>query len=62
MGVAARILPVRAVGVPSGFHSRAAFWAVEKNPGAMALTRMPTLEKWTASHWVKLLMAALAPE
>ncbi|MNT98613.1 hypothetical protein D3C72_2412360 [compost metagenome] len=27
----------------------------------MALTRMPTLDMWTASHWVKLLTAALAP-
>ena len=36
IGVAARILPVRAVGVPSAFHSRAAFCLVEKKPGAMA--------------------------
>ena len=53
MGVAARIFSVREVGVPSSFQSRAAFWRVEKNPGAMALTRMPVLAKWTANHWVK---------
>lgn len=62
MGVAAKIFPVRGVGVPSGLNSRDAFCLVEKNPGAMALTRIPTLEKCTASHWVKLVMAALAPE
>ena len=45
IGVAARILPVRAVGVPSAFHRSAAFCFVEKKPGAMALTRMPILEK-----------------
>ena len=38
-------LPVRAVGVPSSFHSSFAFCLVEKKPGAMAFTRMPTLEK-----------------
>ena len=62
MGVAARILPVRAVGVPSGLKRSAAFCFVEKKPGAMALTLMPTFEKCTASHWVKLDIAALAPE
>ena len=62
MGVALMILPVRAVGVPSAFHSSFAFWAVEKKPGAMALTRMPVLAKWTASHWVKLEMPDLAAE
>ncbi|PTX58500.1 hypothetical protein C8P63_11687 [Melghirimyces profundicolus] len=25
------------------------------------MTRIPDREKWTASHWVKLLTAALAP-
>ena len=34
----------------------------EASMPSMALTRMPTLEKWTASHWVKLEMAAFAPE
>ena len=33
IGVAARILPVRAVGVPSAFHTKsAAFCFVEKSP------------------------------
>ena len=62
MGVAARIFSVRGVGEPSGFHSREAFCLQEKKPGAIALTRMPALEKCTASHWVKLDTAALAPE
>ena len=62
IGVAARILPVRAVGVPSAFQRSAAFCFVEKKPGAIALTRMPILEKCTASHCVKLEMAAFAPE
>ena len=62
MGVAARIFPVRGVGLPSGLKSSAAFCLVAKKPGAMALTRMPTLEKCTASHWVKLVTAAFAPE
>ena len=62
IGVAARILPVRAVGVPSAFQSKAAFCFVEKKPGAIAFTLIPTLLKWTASHCVKLEIAALAPE
>ena len=33
-----------------------------QEPGAMALQRMPVPAKWVASHWVKLEMAALAPE
>ena len=45
IGVAARILPVRAVGVPSSFQSSFSFCLVEKKPGAIALTRMPTFEK-----------------
>ena len=53
IGVAARIFSVRAVGVPSGLYSKAWFCAVTRNPGAIALTRMPSLEKWTASHLVK---------
>ena len=35
IGVAARIFPVRAVGVPSAFHSNAAFCLVEKKPGTI---------------------------
>ena len=35
---------------------------VPQKPGAMALTRMPILEKCTASHCVKLEIAAFAPE
>ena len=62
IGVAASILPVRAVGVPSSFHNSFLFCAVLKKPGAMAFTRMPTLLKCTASHCVKLLIAAFAPE
>ena len=50
------------VGVPSGFHRSEAFCLPEKKPGAMALTRMPTLEKCTASHWVKFETADFAPE
>ena len=42
MGVAARIFPVRAVGDPSGLKSSAAFCRVEKNPGAIALQRIPS--------------------
>jgi len=37
----------------------------EEKPGATALTRMCGEYSWamcTASHWVKLLTAALAPE
>ena len=60
MGVAARIFPVRGVGVPSPFQRSLAFWAVEKKPGAMAFTRMPAPAKCTASHWVKLETPALA--
>ena len=62
MGVAARILPVRGVGLPSSSKSSFSFCLVTKNPGAMALTRMPALEKCTASHCVKFEMAAFAPE
>ena len=54
------IFAVLAVGVPSGFHKRAAFCLVEKNPGAMALTRIPDLAKCTANHCVKLDTAAFA--
>ena len=35
---------------------------VQKKPGAIAFTRMPTFEKCTASHCVKLDIAAFAPE
>ena len=45
MGVAARIFLVRSVGVPSSLKSSFAFCSLAKKPGAMALTRMPTLEK-----------------
>ena len=41
------------------------FWAVEKNPGAMAFTLIfppHSLARWTASHWVKLFTAAFAAE
>ena len=38
------------------------FWAVMKNPGAIAFTLIPTFDIWTASHWVKLVTAAFAPE
>ena len=62
MGVAARILPVRGVGVPSSLYRSFSFCFVTKKPGAMALTRMPVLAKCTASHCVKLLIAAFAPE
>ena len=62
MGVAARIFLVRSVGVPSSLKSSFAFCSLAKKPGAMALTRMPTLLKCTASHWVKLVTAALEPE
>ena len=61
IGVAAKIFPVLAVGVPSSFHKSFAFCFVEKNPGAIALTRIPTFEKCTASHCVKLEIAAFAP-
>ena len=61
IGVAARILPVRGVGVPSAFHKSAAFCFVEKNPGAIAFTLIFILEKCTASHCVKLDTAAFAP-
>ena len=40
MGVAARILPVRAVGVPSELKSNPLFWLVTKKPGAIALHRI----------------------
>ena len=62
IGVAARIFFVRAVGVPSAFQSNEAFCLPEKKPGAMAFTRMPTLEKCTASHCVKFDTADFAPE
>ena len=62
IGVLFKILPVRAVGVPSVFHNKALFWAVEKKPGAMALTRIPSLAKWVANHLVKLETPALALE
>ena len=62
MGVPLRILAERAVGVPSGLKSRDRFWLEIRKPGAMALARMPVPAKWVASHWVKLLTAALAPE
>jgi len=45
IGVAARILPVRGVGVPSSLNNNLAFCFVEKNPGAIAFTRMPAFEK-----------------
>ena len=45
IGVAARILPVRGVGVPSSLNNNFAFYFVEKNPGAIAFTRMPAFEK-----------------
>ena len=45
MGVLSRMRRVRAVGVPSSLYSSLAFCSEEKKPGAMALTRMPTLEK-----------------
>ena len=61
-GVPARILAVRAVGVPSSLNSRVRFWLETMKPGAMALQRMPVPAKWVASHWVKLEIAALAPE
>jgi len=54
---------------PLGFNapvsssvSRKRFWSVRKNPGAMALQRMPTGATCTAYHWVKLLIAPLAAE
>ena len=62
IGVAANIFPVLGVGVPSALNKRLAFCFVEKNPGAMAFTRIPTLEKCTASHCVKFDTAAFAPE
>ena len=45
IGVAAKILPVLAVGVPSSLNKSFAFCFVEKKPGAIALTRIPTFEK-----------------
>ena len=57
-----QLLPYRAVGVPSSLYRSLLFCSEAKKPGAMALTRMPTLEKWTASHWVKLVTAALEEE
>ena len=42
--------------------SRARFWLDTRKPGAMALARMPLPAKCVASHCVKLLTAALAPE
>ena len=45
IGVAARIFPVLAVGVPSSFHNNFSFCLVEKKPGAIALTLIPTCEK-----------------
>ena len=42
IGVAARILPVLSVGVPSSFQRRVAFCFVEKKPGAIALTLIPS--------------------
>ena len=62
MGVPFRIFAERAVGVPSGLKSRARFWLDTRKPGAIALARMPLPAKWVASHWVKLLIAAFAPE
>ena len=62
MGVARKIFSVRAVGLPLSSNSSALFCFVTKKPGAMALTRTPLLAKCTASHWVKLLTAALAAE
>ena len=62
MGVAAKILPVLAVGVPSSLKRRARFWLVTKKPGAIALQRMLQGAKCTASHCVKLDIPAFAAE
>ena len=62
MGVWEIILSLLGVRLPSSLKSRAWFCAVAKKPGAMALTRMPIFEKWTASHMVKLDTAAFAAE
>ena len=59
---------VRPRGVSSPVASsvrRKRFCSVRKNPGAMALTQMLgeySCDRCTASHWVKLLTAALAAE
>ena len=45
IGVAARILPVLAVGVPSGLKRSALFWLVAKKPGAIPLTLIPSFAK-----------------
>ena len=57
-----KILFVLAVGVPSSFQRSVLFWFVEKNPGAIAFTRIPTSAKWTAINSVKFLTAAFAAE
>ena len=57
-----KFFALRAVGGSSGLKSRARFWLETRKPGAIALQRMPVPAKWVASHWVKLEMAALAPE
>src|SRR6187431_2770448 len=51
------------LGVNSPFSvvNNVLFWSVKKNPGAKAFTRIPTFEKWTASHCVKFDTAAFAP-
>ena len=43
-------------------NSRDLFCLDTRNPGAMALQRTPVPAKWVASHWVKLEIAAFAPE
>ena len=60
MGVAARILPVLAVGVPSSLNKRLLFWLVTKKPGAIALQRILQGAKCTASHCVKFEIPAFA--
>ena len=62
IGVPFRIFALRAVGVPSALKSRARFWLLTRKPGAIAFARMPVPAKCVASHCVKLLMAAFAPE
>ena len=62
VGVPLKIFWLRAVGVPSSPKSSALFCADTKNPGAMALQRIPVPAKWVASHWVKFEIPALAAE
>ena len=62
IGVFLRIFSVLAVGVPSSLNNNFSFCLVTKKPGAIALQRILVCAKCTASHFVKLEIAAFAPE